>query len=176
MGQYIGEIRLFAGNYAPKGWALCNGELLSIQQNIPLYSIIGNLYGGDGITTFALPNFQGMAPMGQGAGPGLTPRPLGDVTGKTSEQLQLAQMPNHTHTANGTSVSSGSTALADPTNAIWGSEFVSAPNKPYAANASVEMNAMALSTVGGNAAHNNMQPFLALNFIIALEGEFPPRT
>lgn len=175
MDPYVGEIRLFAGNYAPIGWALCDGSIMSIQQHSVLFAVIGNQYGGDGHTTFALPNLLGKAPMGQGTGPGLTPRALAAEVGEKTQTLTLDQIPHHTHTPNGTSVSSNATALSDPTNSIWGSEGITAPFKPYSSNANVYMNALALDSVGGDAAHNNMQPFLSLNFIIALEGVFPPK-
>lgn len=175
MDPYVGEIKLFAGNYAPIGWALCNGQIMHIQQNPMLYSVIGNIYGGDGKTTFALPNMQGMAPMGQGAGPGLTPRNIGDEVGGTTQTLTIQQLPSHTHVPNGTSVSSTTTAKADPTNNTWGSEGANAQFKPYASSVNAAMNPLALNTTGGSSAHNNMQPFLTLSFIIALEGVFPPK-
>ncbi|XID90251.1 phage tail protein [Paenibacillaceae bacterium WGS1546] len=175
MDPYVGEIRLFAGNYAPIGWALCDGSVLPIYQYHALFSVIGNTYGGDAKTTFALPNLLGMAPMGQGSGPGLTPRALAAKVGEKTQTLSLDQIPSHAHAANGTRVSSNATALADPTNAIWGSESVTAAFKPYASVANVDMNALALDAVGGNSSHNNMQPFLALTFIIATEGVFPPK-
>jgi len=175
MDPYIGEIRLFAGNFAPRGWALCDGSLLQVQHYSALYSVLGNVYGGDGKTTFALPNMLGRAAIGQGNGPGLTPRQQGAAVGQTTETLTMNQIPRHTHMANGTTVSSKETATADPTNAIWGSESVAAPLKPYAADIGVNMHPTAVSFVGGNQPHNNMQPFLALTFIIAIEGVYPPK-
>lgn len=174
MDPYVGEIRLFAGNYAPVGWALCNGQIISIQQNPALYAVIGNIYGGDGRTTFALPDMQGMAPMGQGNGPGLTPRNIGVQVGESTEMLTIQQIPSHTHVPNGSSATASS--VADPTNNIWGSENPAVPLKPYTATPNVQMNALALSPAGGGQAHNNMQPYLTLSFIIALEGVFPPKS
>lgn len=173
MDPYVGEIRLFSGNYAPVGWALCNGQIMNIQQNPVLFSIIGNSYGGDGRTTFALPDLQGMAPMGQGAGSGLTPRSIGTSLGASTQTLTINEIPNHTHVPNGSSATAAS--QADPSNKVWGSESDAAVNKPYAATPNVSMNTLALNSAGGSQAHNNMQPFLALNFIIALEGVFPPK-
>jgi len=171
MDQFVGEIRLFAGNFAPKDWAFCNGQLLPISQNTALFSILGTMYGGDGKTTFALPNLQGTAPMGQGQGPGLTNRVQGSKVGTSTVTLLTNQIPAHTHTPN------ASTAIAnlpDPTNNVWGSELPSG-QKPYAATANTPMNPLALSVTGGTQPHNNTQPYLALNFIIALYGIFPPR-
>ena len=173
MDPYVGEIRMFSGNFAPVGWALCNGQIMSIQQNTALYSIIGNSYGGDGKTTFALPDLQGMAPMGQGIGPGLTPRNIATSVGASTQTLTIDQIPNHTHVPNGSSATAAS--QSNPSNNVWGSESDVAANKPYAATPNVSMNVLALNTVGGNAAHNNMQPYLTLSFIIALEGVYPPR-
>lgn len=169
---YIGEIRIFAGNFAPRGWAFCNGQLLSIAQNTVLFSLLGTYYGGDGRTTFALPNLQGAAPMHQGAGPGLTPRTIGETGGEDSVTLLASEMPAHTHTVSGSS-SSGS--QADPTNAVWGT---GGRGKPAAYNATGDttMNAQSLALAGSSQPHNNRQPYLALSFIIAMEGLFPPRS
>lgn len=175
MDPYVGEIRLFAGNFAPRGWALCDGTVMYIQQNPALYAVLGGTYGGDGKTTFALPNLLGMAPMGQGNGPGLTPRPIGATVGEKTETLTLDQIPNHTHVPNASKETSG--GVADPANAVWGGKaVVPSNNRAYSANANAKMNPLALNSTGGNQAHNNMQPFLALNFIIALEGVFPPKS
>lgn len=174
MDPYVGEIRLFAGNYAPRGWALCNGQIINIQQNAALYAVIGSIYGGDGRTTFALPDMQGLAPMGQGAGPGLTPRNIAVQVGESTQTLTINEIPSHTHVPNGSSASGSS--QADPTNNIWGSETATTPLKPYAATPDVQMSPLALSLTGDSQAHNNMQPYLTLSFIIALEGVFPPKS
>ena len=173
MDPYIGEIRIFAGDYAPIGWAICDGSMMSIRQNQTLYAVIGNTYGGDfREDQFALPNLLGKAPMGQGSGPGLTPRRIGAKVGETTQTLGMDQIPYHSHVPRGSSATGGS--VADPSNAVWSNETVFS-GRAYGANASVEMNQQALSLSGGNQSHNNMQPFLALNFIIALEGVFPPK-
>lgn len=172
MDQFIGEIRLFAGNFAPKGWALCDGQLLPIASNTALFSLLGTQYGGNGTTTFALPDLRGRAPMGQGNGPGLTPYSVGASVGTSTVTLLSNQIPAHTHTPQATSSTLGS---ADPTDKIWGSKSSVGANKPYAASINTPMNPMALEVVGGSQPHNNMQPYLALSYIIALEGEYPPR-
>jgi len=173
MDPYVGEIRLFAGNFAPRGWALCNGQLLPVAQNPALFSILGTQYGGDGKTTFALPNLQGRAPMGQGAGPGLTSYPVGASVGSSTVALLSNQLPAHTHQPQGTSAFAG--GVQDPTNKIWGSELPSAASKAYAATPNSPMNPLALEATGGSQPHNNMQPYLTLNYIIALQCVFPPR-
>lgn len=171
--QYIGEIRLFAGNYAPGGWSFCNGQLLPIAQNQALFAILGTMYGGDGRTTFALPNLSGRAPMHQGNGPGLQPRPIGGSGGSTSVTLTTNELPAHNHMA----ACHASSDKDDPTGGIWsstpprGGAIVYATDEP-----STPMNVQALGVTGGNQGHNNMQPYLGLNFIIALQGIFPPRS
>jgi len=176
MEPFIGEIRLFAGNFAPRGWARCDGKILNIQQNTALFSILGNIYGGDGKTTFALPNLQGRAAIGQGSGPGLTPRQLGASIGQATETLTVNQIPSHTHIPNGTSVSSSTTATADPTNAIWGSENAISPYKPYDSTPNSAMSQQAVGSAGISQPHNNMQPYVGLTYIIALDGIYPPRS
>lgn len=174
MDPYVGEIRLFAGDYAPRDWALCNGAILSVQHYTALFSIIGNMYGGDGKTTFALPNLSGKAPMGQGTGSGLTPRAIAASVGKVTETLLVDQMPSHSHAPSASNATSG--GVSDPTNMIWGGKAsVPSSNRSYSPNATVMMNASALDLTGGDGAHNNMQPFLALNFIIALDGVYPSK-
>lgn len=173
---FIGEIRVFAGNYAPEGWALCNGQLLSIRQNTALFSILGTAYGGNGTTTFALPNLLGSAPVHQGTGQGLTPRNVGEAFGKPVVTLTVNNLPGHTHFAQATTAE-GSTG--NP----MGSVFAETPSagrhgaqEPmYGTTGNVSFNPQALASAGGNQAHNNMQPYLGLNFIIALEGVFPNR-
>jgi microcystin-dependent protein len=170
---FIAEIRIFAGNFAPRGWAFCNGQLLPVSQNTALFSLIGTTYGGDGRTTTALPNLQGRAPMHPGRGPGLTARRLGERGGVESVTLSEAQMPNHNHSFQAASAPSnsntpGGAALANPAVQavrIYGN----------AANL-VAMAGNAIGNAGGSQQHNNLQPFLTMNFIIALVGLYPSRS
>lgn len=168
---FIAEVRIFAGNFAPRGWAFCNGQLLPVSQNTALFSLIGTTYGGDGRSTTALPDLQGRAPMHPGRGPGLTARRLGERGGVATVTLTDAQMPNHTHTLQG----SGRPAIQDdPTG-----RFPAATSgfTPYnSAQNLVDMASQALPNTGGSQAHNNMQPFLTINFIIALVGLYPSRS
>jgi microcystin-dependent protein len=173
MDPYVGEIRLFSGNFAPRGWALCDGTELPVAGNGALFSVIGSLYGGDGKTTFKLPNLSGMAPMHQGQGLGLTPRVIAKSGGEPTVTLTEGQMPAHTHIPQGTKTTAG--GGEDPTNAVWASESAIG-KKPYGNPPNVAMHPQALSVQGGNQAHNNMQPYLPLTFIIALEGVFPPKS
>ena len=170
---FIAEIRIFAGTFAPRAWAFCNGQLLPISQNTALFSLVGTTYGGDGRTTFGLPDLQDRAPMHPGDGPGLTPRRLGDTGGTTFVTLTEAQMPPHQHGLRGTDAAAAS---EEPSLPIPGR---SAPlgDRQYR-KVGVQPAAMqpsALSAEGGSQPHNNMPPFLALNFIIALQGLYPSR-
>lgn len=176
---FIGEIRLFGGNFAPRGWAFCNGQLLPVSQNTALFSVLGTTYGGDGRTTFALPDLQGRAPMHQGQGPGLTPRTIGEKDGASSVTLQSNQMPAHTHQA---MAGSGDADSQDPTNRVWAKTYQTGLGgrkqykSAYSTTAEEAMSPQALAAQGGNAAHNNMQPYLGLSFIIALQGVYPVRS
>jgi microcystin-dependent protein len=173
--QFISEIRMFAGNFAPTGWALCNGQLLPISQNTALFSLLGTTYGGDGKSTFGLPNLQGSAPVGAGQGPGLSVRDLGEIGGAQTVTLLESEMPAHSHTAQ----ASTSGGTDSPANAAWGeSKLGKTPLAVYAASGpnNVLMSPQGLSTAGGNVPHNNMPPFLCLTFIIALQGIFPARS
>ena len=170
---FLAEIRIFAGNFAPRGWAFCNGQLLPIAQNTALFSLIGTTYGGDGRTTTALPNLKGRAPMHPGRGPGLTARRLGERGGTETVTLTEAQMPQHPHTLRG-SVENGDQGSLTA-NVILGR---SRNGQLYQTNTSANlaaMNANSLANAGGSQAHNNMQPFLTINFIIALVGLYPSR-
>jgi microcystin-dependent protein len=171
---FVAEIRIFAGNFAPAGWATCDGQLLPISQNTALFSLLGTMYGGDGRTTFALPNLQGSAPMQQGQGPGLSLRSQGEIGGEQNVTLLPTEMPAHNHTA----VAASGTGLPDPTNNAWASGakgFGSIYSPSVPAN-NVQMSPTALAFNGGGAPHNNMMPYLCLTFIIALQGVFPPRS
>lgn len=169
---FTAEIRIFAGNFAPRGWAFCNGQLLPISQNTALFSLIGTTYGGDGRSTTALPNLQGRAPMHPGRGPGLTARRLGQRGGSEIVSLSEAQMPNHTHTLQSTD-DDATTNLPDNTTALALADL--SAYHTGTANL-VGMNDAAMPTTGGSEPHNNMQPFLAINFIIALVGLYPSRS
>jgi len=170
---FVAEIRIFAGNFAPRGWAFCNGQLLQIAQNTALFSLVGTTYGGDGRTIFGLPNLQDRAPMHPGRGPGLTSRRLGQTGGNDTITLTAAQMASHKHSLRGTSEPADS---ADPDGAVLGS---SSPleDRQYSSQTQVAgMNPSALGTSGGGQAHNNLPPYLAMNFIIALVGLYPSRS
>lgn len=172
MDPYLGEIRLFAGNFAPKGWALCNGQLMPITQNTALFSLLGTQYGGDGKTTFALPNFQGRAPVHRGQGPGLTDRRVGQSGGTPTVTLLTSEMPAHSHVPN----ASTAPTQGNPEGAVWSNTPGLRGTPIYAANADTYMSSMAIGVTGNSQPHNNMQPYLGLNFIIALQGVFPPRS
>ncbi len=169
---FIAEIRIFAGNFNPRGWAFCDGQLLPIAQNTALFSIVGTIYGGDGRTTLGLPDLQGRAPMHPGHGPGLSSRRLGERGGAETHALAEAELPNHTHQMR---CQAGNANTQNPSNAYLAAEL--GPATPYSdQGTNAQMAANALAPSGGNAAHDNMQPYLALNFIIALTGLFPTRS
>lgn len=171
MDPFIGEIRLFAGNYAPYQWAFCNGQLLPITLYTALFSLLGTQYGGDGKTTFALPNMQGRAPVHQGQGNGLTNRVVGDSGGSSSVTLITPEIPAHTHVPN----SQSSQGVADPTNAIWTSTVGLRGPAYYGETPNTPMSPLAIQPSGGSHPHNNMQPYLGVSYIIALNGVFPQR-
>lgn len=172
---FLAEIRMFGGNFAPRGWAQCNGQLMAISQNTALFSLLGTTYGGDGRSTFALPNLQASAPMQQGQGAGLTNRFLGESGGEQYVTLLQSEMPMHTHTA--VAVDDGGDS-ADPTGRTWaqalqgrvGDALYSVGQQP-----NMMMNQQAVLPSGGNQPHNNMPPYLTVTFIIALQGIFPQR-
>lgn len=169
---FIAEIRIFAGNFAPRSWAFCDGQLLPVSQNTALFSLIGTTYGGDGRSTTALPNLQGRAPMHPGRGPGLTSKRLGERGGVEMVTLTEAQLPNHTHTI------AGQTGVAnsnDPANTLWSRPF-GGPVAYAAPGTTTPMAEQATNEVGGSQPHNNMQPYMAINFIIALQGLYPSRS
>lgn len=176
---FIGEIMLFAGTYQVQGYELCNGQLLSISQNTALFAILGTTYGGNGQTTFGLPDLRGRFPMHYGTGPGLTNHPLGGFAGAETATLTTAQLPAHTHplgvaTGAGTSNSpSGRVPAATVGTAADSGEGVTV--NAYAAAANGTAAAAAIGTVGGSQAHSIVNPYLALNFQIATQGLFPSR-
>ena len=171
---FVAEIRIFGFNFAPRGWAFCNGQLLPISQNTALFSLVGTFYGGDGKSTFALPNLQGSAPMHQGQGPGLSDRFIGEQAGEPYVTLISTEMPAHTHAAFGTTTAADQ---ASPGGNVWGTAQSDHGDFPYyTANATAAMDPRCLSIAGGSQPHNNMHPYLTLNFCIALQGVFPPRS
>ena len=171
---FIAEIRIFAGNFAIRGWAFCNGQLLPIAQNTALFSLLGTTYGGDGRTTFGLPNLQGRAPMHPGNGPGLTNRRLGEKGGVTTVTLTETQMASHNHTMQA-AVLSGQLNAPAPDRAVARSSGGFAYQAANTSTSVVDMANEAILPAGGSGSHNNLQPLLALSFIIALVGVFPSR-
>lgn len=168
---FIAEIRIFAGNFAPRSWAFCNGQLLPLSQNTALFALIGTTYGGDGRTTTALPNLQGRAPMHPGIGPGLTSRSLGQRGGDEHVTLSETQIPNHNHIAKA-SDEKGETNL--PKENVFAQSTIPIASVYSAESPDVIGGELTLS--GGSQAHNNMQPYLTLNYIIALQGLYPSRS
>jgi len=161
---FIGEVKMISWNFAPSGWAFCNGQLLPIAQNQALFSILGTIYGGDGRTTFALPNLQGATPVH--AGNGIT---QGQRGGEAAHALTTNEIPLHTHTAQGTTATATS---GTPTGNIWASQSAS----PFSSSApNVVMSAAAFNNAGASQPHSNLQPYTVVNFIIALQGIFPTR-
>jgi microcystin-dependent protein len=175
--QFLAEIRIFGGNFAPVGWALCNGQLMSISQNTALFALIGTMYGGDGRVTFGLPNLQGAAPINFGQGPGLSLYVQGEIGGVPSVTLTSQEMAAHNHNALAVAAAGG----GDPTNNSWaagakGTGNLYSPSVP-ATNVQMSPSSLMFNGGAGNSAvpHNNMMPYLCLTFIIALTGIFPPR-
>jgi microcystin-dependent protein len=170
---FVAEIRIFAGNFAPKGWALCDGQIMPISQNTALFSLLGTTYGGDGKSTFALPNLQGSAPLQQGQGPGLSLYDLGQTGGASDVTLLSSEMPAHSHTAQG---NNGSGDVNTPTNNTWCKAHTGKTALGmYNTAGNAAMSQSAVSIAGGGLPHNNMPPYLVLTFIIALQGIFPQR-
>ncbi|HEY2705904.1 MAG TPA: tail fiber protein [Candidatus Dormibacteraeota bacterium] len=172
---FVAEIRIVPFTFAPTGWALCNGQLMPISQNTALFSLLGTTYGGDGRTTFGLPNLQGSAPMHPGQGPGLSDHALGQAGGEEHVTLLSSQMPAHSHALNAKGAAGGANS---PSNAVPAEAHTGRTPIPlYSATAGSgpSMNAQALAPAGGGQPHNNMPPYLVLNFIIALQGVFPAR-
>lgn len=170
---FVAEIRMFGFNFAPTGWAQCNGQLLPISQNTALFSLLGTFYGGDGKSTFALPNLQGNVPLHQGQGQGLSQRFLGEQSGSQFVTLLVSEIPLHTH-AMQANAAPGTLNAPDNGRAI----ARSSGGNVYKAgsNADTQMAFQELLPAGGSLPHNNMQPYLVVNFCIALQGVFPPRT
>lgn len=169
---FIGQITLFAGNFAPRGWMFCQGQILAIAQNTALFSILGTTYGGNGTTTFALPDLRGRAPIQQGQGPGLPPYQLGQMGGEPAVTLIITQMPAHNHAL---MVDPNSGDQTTPQGHVLGAEASGATAFYSASNPSAMMNPAAIGLTGGNQPHDNMSPYLAINYIIAVEGIYPSR-
>ena len=159
---FLGEIRIISWNFPPKGWTFCNGQLLPISQNQALFAILGTTYGGDGMITFGLPNLQGRTPFHVGNG-----IVLGELGGETSHTLNISELPAHNHVPVGSTTESN---LPLPTSNLWGTK---AANNPFAGTPDSAMNPACITVVGGNQPHENMSPYLVLNFVIALQGIFP---
>lgn len=168
----IGEIRLFAGNFAPRNWAFCNGQLLSIAQNTALFSILGTTYGGNGQTTFGLPDLRGRVPIHPGQGPGLSNYSLGQTAGAESVTLLQSNMPAHNHLVN--AVASGGNQAA-PTGNLPAVESTGTSKNYSDSSATAQMNPATISPAGGNQPFSVIQPYQCLNYIIALQGIFPSR-
>jgi microcystin-dependent protein len=172
---FVAEIRIFPFNFAPTGWAMCNGQLLPLSQNTALFSLLGTVYGGDGKSTFALPNLQGASAMHPGQGQGLSLRDLGQMGGSQFVTLLTSEMPFHLHTVGRASAAQGDSVT--PSGSVWATAAAgrgAAALYADAPNAKVNQ-LFSLAPTGGGLPHNNMQPYLTLNFCIALQGVFPPR-
>jgi microcystin-dependent protein len=169
---FLGQIKMFGGNFAPSGFAKCDGQLLAIAQNNALFALLGTIYGGDGRTTFALPDLRGRLPIDDGSGPGLTPRPIGQKAGAETVSITADTMPLHSHTVMGTTNPGDSNNPAARVPALAPVAAYS-DQPPDPANA--QFSGSAISNAGNDQAHNNVMPFQVICFIIALEGTFPSR-
>lgn len=203
MEDMLGIVKLFAGNFAPRGWAICDGQLLPIAQNTALFSILGTTYGGDGRTTFGLPDLRGRAAIGEGNGPGLSDRRLGSKGGQEDVTLTTSEMPSHNHSISGASVglsgsvtaemnvNNGASDGADPNSAYLGqndsgSNYANAKDASSklapdaitvdASGLSASLTGGTIGNNGGGQSHNNMQPFVTMNWIICMQGTFPSRS
>jgi microcystin-dependent protein len=173
---FVAEIRIFPFNFPPKGWAWCDGQLMPLSQNTALFSLLGTTYGGDGKSTFALPDLQGRAPMHPGQGPGLSLHDLGETGGSETVTLLESEIPAHSHVLVASNATADEEGQKSAAGAVPGSQQGS--NLIYSALSSniVQFSDQALAPSGGDAPHNNMQPYLTFYFCIALQGVFPPRT
>lgn len=170
MDDFLGIIKIFAGNFAPRGWAFCDGQLLSISQNSALFSLLGTTYGGDGMTTFALPDLRGRAPVHAGNGPGLTDRRIGQRFGSETVTLTEANLPGHSHTTSVNAASEGDTD--NPTGSVVAGNGVNS----FGTASDTTLSSETTGNTGGGQAINNLQPVLVINYIIALQGIFPSRS
>lgn len=174
MDPFVAEIRIFPFNFAPKGWAFCDGQILPLSQNTALFSLLGTTYGGDGKSNFALPNMQGNAPMHPGQGPGLSLHDLGEIGGSETVSLLQSEIPSHNHAVM-TAVNASLVAIPSPAVSLARSRGFNGYQTVTNQNL-VTMSDQTLAPAGGDQPHNNMQPYLTLNFCIALQGVYPPRT
>lgn len=172
MDPFVAEIRIFPFNFAPKGWAFCDGQILPLSQNTALFSLLGTTYGGDGKSNFALPDMQGNVPMHPGQGPGLSLHDLGEMGGSSTVTLLESEMPSHAHFLMASNQpGEDPQAVGEAFGRSVGTNLYQASNAGL-----VSMYNVAVTPVGGSLPHNNLQPYLTLNFCIALQGVFPPRT
>ena len=174
MDPYLAEIRSFGGNFAPRGWMFCNGALLSIAQNTALFSLIGTIYGGDGQTTFGLPNLNSRVPVGTGQGPGLSNIDLGEMAGTETVTLLSTQIPQHNHAATAPAAGTSNTAAPSASVAPGPASLGAGVSNSFGA-ATGNLAPPTLGVTGGSQPHNNLQPFLGLNYIICVEGIYPSR-
>jgi microcystin-dependent protein len=175
---YIGEIRIFAGNFPPRNWALCNGQILPIAQNTALFSLLGTTYGGNGTTTFALPNLQSRVPLHPGQGPGLSLYDLGEQGGVESVSLTQSQMPSHSHQVNchTVTVQADHATKSDPAGNYPATHSAGSGIYETTSTSGAAMSPLVTTPTGNGLPHENHQPYLTLNFIICLQGIFPPRS
>ena len=180
MDTFIGTIALFGFNFQPRGWAFCNGQLMSISQNSALFSLLGTMYGGDGVTTFGLPDLRGRFPVGQGNGPGLSPYQVGQMGGTEQQTITTAQLPAHTHALIGSSSDATASTLngnvlASSNGVDTVTEAVITVNAYAPAGNPVAANNAAIGMAGSSQPVSTMSPYIALNFCIATEGIYPSR-
>jgi microcystin-dependent protein len=180
--QFVGEIRMVPYNFAPVGWAFCSGQILAISQNTALFALLGTFYGGNGTSNFALPNLQGCAPVSMGQGVGLSEYEIGETGGTANVTLTLDQIPAHNHPLNGSGAAATTNSPAGNVPAVakgsgrGGASFAIEMYAPGTAGPSTALSASQLTSAGGGQSHNNLQPFLTMNYIIALSGIFPARS
>jgi microcystin-dependent protein len=172
MDPFVAEVRIMTTNFAPTGWAFCNGQIMPISQNTALFSLLGTNFGGNGTSNFALPNFQGVAPIAVGQGPGLSQYVTGETGGEQSVTVLSTQMPSHNHAA----LADPSDGLPGPGGNAWGGALKGGKSLYAPSGSNVPMSPNAIGITGGSQPHNNLCPYLALNFCIALSGVFPARS
>lgn len=168
--SFMCEIRIFPYNFAPRGWALCNGQLMSISQNTALFSLMGTTYGGDGRTTFALPNLQGAVPVGKGQGRGLSPYDLGETLGVDYVTLLMSEMPAHNHQVTAQTIDQGDNRIPSPTLNLGNTQIYQ-----NASSSNATLNPIAITPTGNNEPHDNLMPYVTFNYCISLQGTYPKR-